>query len=407
MPTHPGSILSLDSYTLLVASAALLILLGVAFAFLWLRDRRTTHLLWWGVTITVTGLALLSYFPGGRVDSFTSVAFGNAARLAAVLCLWFGVRRFQGRKPIWSIFAVVTLAWVGLCLYPPFLGSIGARIVAVSLFLGMICMLTAHELWRDRSDGLRTRLPLLLVFASVGFLMLLRVAVVGITPYPVGVLPQDPAWMALFAGTIVGHIMFAAIFFLAMTMERREAEQRSYALSDPLTGLLNRRAFDEFVQRMARRRSDAEEALGLLVLDLDRFKQINDRFGHEVGDRMLRVFAEVAESAVRPTDQLFRMGGEEFCFLLPDTNVEEAIAVAERIRRLFEASQVETAGGATSTTVSIGIAVSSLAIDMDVMFAAADAAVYEAKARGRNRVVVADPSILLEGQGRAAARRRA
>jgi diguanylate cyclase (GGDEF)-like protein len=180
-----------------------------------------------------------------------------------------------------------------------------------------------------------------------------------------------------------------------MTLERREAQQRSFAMSDPLTGLMNRRAFADLAARMDRRRAGARSTMALLVLDLDHFKLVNDRFGHEVGDRMLKAFADVSEANVRPSDQLFRMGGEEFCFVLPETSLKEAIEVAERIRGAVAACPVETTSGPASATVSIGIAATQFAVDVDVLLAAADAAVYEAKARGRNRVVVAEPSALV------------
>jgi diguanylate cyclase (GGDEF)-like protein len=109
---------------------------------------------------------------------------------------------------------------------------------------------------------------------------------------------------------------------------------------------------------------------------------------------MLKAFADACEDSVRPTDQLFRMGGEEFCFVLPSTNIDDAILIAERIRRRFEGVAVETPNGPAATTVSIGIAATSFAVDVETLLAAADAAVYEAKARGRNRLVVAEPSAL-------------
>lgn len=398
--------MQLDSYTLLVASCGLLALLGFAFVFLWLRDRRSIWLIWWGIPIICTGAALAFYFPSSSPADFFSITFGNAARMGAIGCLWYGIRLFHGRPPVWGSITAMGLIWIGMCFYPPFYESLAARIVFVSIVMAGIAVLCAHEIWRERGDGLGSRVPAALVFLSAAILLLIRVTVAATAPYPVGAGPLHPDWMAIFSFLAVGHITLAAIFFLMMTMERREAEQRGYALSDPLTGLLNRRAFDDFGQRMARRRAGLRDAMAMLVLDLDHFKQVNDRHGHEVGDRLLKAFADVSEGSVRPTDQLYRMGGEEFCFVLPNTSLDDAITVAERIRLSFEATAIKTSNGPVSTTVSIGIAVTQIAVNVDVLLAAADAALYEAKARGRNRVVVAEPSTLLRGERIPAAIRR-
>ncbi|MEO6013662.1 MAG: GGDEF domain-containing protein [Devosia sp.] len=402
--------MQLDSYTLLVASCGLLVMFGGAFVFLWLRDRTSVWLMWWCVPIIFTGAALMFYTRDGWQDDFVSIAFGNAARLSSLGCLWYGIRRFQGRKLPWGLVTLIGSAWIGLCLIPGFAENLALRIMVVSLGNAVLCALAVHELWRDRDDGLRSRLPTLLVFASCGLLMTARAALAQVAPFPVGAAPLDPVWLAVFAWLALGHIMFASIFFLAMTMERREAQQRSFAMSDPLTGLLNRRAFGDFAQRMARRRAGLRESMSLLVLDLDHFKEVNDRFGHDAGDKILKVFAEVAEDTMRPSDQLFRMGGEEFCFVLPNTTIADAIAVAERVRQAFEFAHIETINGPAGTTVSIGIAATQFAVDLDVLVAAADAAVYEAKARGRNRVVLAEPSSLIREEAAALvdpARRRA
>jgi len=147
--------------------------------------------------------------------------------------------------------------------------------------------------------------------------------------------------------------------------------------------------------------------MAVLVLDLDHFKSVNDRHGHEVGDRLLKAFADVSEDNVRPSDQLFRMGGEEFCFVLPETSLRDAVDVAERIRQAVAASPVDTPHGPATATVSIGIAATQFAVDVEVLLAAADAAVYEAKARGRNRVVVAEPGTLVRSSGAEPRRLRA
>jgi diguanylate cyclase (GGDEF)-like protein len=399
--------LQLDSFTILAACCSLLVLLGGLFVFLWFRDRSSTWLLWWGLPFIVNGVALTLYLRAGWQSDFMSIAFGNASRIFGLGCLWYGVRIFQGRRPPWGVITGISLLWIALCFfYPPFIEDMAARIAVISLLNTMICGFAVLELWRDRGDRLRSRLPMLGVFASYGVMMLGRAIFAKVAPFPIGAGPLDSTWLGIFSWVVVGHALFAAVLFLAMTLERREAEQRSFAMSDPLTGLLNRRAFGDFAQRMSRRRAGLRDAMAILVLDLDHFKSVNDQFGHEAGDRMLKAFAEVAEDSVRPSDQLFRMGGEEFCFVLPSTSLDDAIGVAERVRRSFEARQIETSQGIAATTVSIGIAATHFAVDIEVLLAAADAAVYEAKARGRNRVVVSEPATLLKSEAAAIPIRR-
>jgi diguanylate cyclase (GGDEF)-like protein len=384
----------LDSPTLLAAGSAMLMLLGVLFFFIWLRHRDTPALLWWSFPFIFGGAAALVYLRPNWSSDFPVIAIGNAARIFAVGCLWQGIRIFEGRRPALRTLLGLCLLWIALCLIPGFITSMLARVVVASLFIAGFCGMSAWELWRNRREALASRWPTMLIFASFGVFSLVRSIVAPWTPFPVGVGPVDPIWLAVFLWVLFGHAAFAAVFFLAMTLERREAEQRSFALSDPLTGLMNRRAFTDFVHRYTRRRNGTHSTLALLVLDLDKFKSINDRYGHEAGDRMLKQFADVAESNVRPSDMLFRMGGEEFCFAMPDTSLSDAIVVAERIRKAFEATEIETRAGPAMTTVSIGIAATQFAVDVEVLLAAADAAVYEAKARGRNRVVVAEPAAL-------------
>lgn len=387
--------MQLDSFTLLAAGSALLVLLGVIFFFVWLRHQSTPELLWWSFPFVFGGAAALVYLRPHWETDFTIIAVGNAARIFAVGCLWQGVRVFEGRRPALGRLLAICLLWIGLCLIPAFVTSMYARVIGASGFVGFLCLAAAYELWRSRQEALASRWPTLAVFLSFAAVMAVRMVIAPWAPFPLGVGPVDAAWLGVFLWLVFAHGACAAVFFLAMTLERREAQQRSFAMSDPLTGLMNRRAFADLAARMDRRRAGARSTLALLVLDLDHFKLVNDRFGHEVGDRMLKAFADVSEANVRPSDQLFRMGGEEFCFVLPETSLMEAIEVAERIRGAVAACPVETSNGPANATVSIGIAATQFAVDLDVLLAAADAAVYEAKARGRNRVVVAEPSSLV------------
>ncbi len=386
----------LDNFTILASGFSLLALLGLALVALWTRDRAAPWLLWWGIPMFGSGLAVIFYMRPGWDTDFVSIVFGNALRIAAVAALWQGIRLFQKRRALLWPVAAVTAGWVALCFNGEFLDNMQYRIIVVSLSNALFCGLAVYELWRDRADLLPSRQPTMLTFASFGLIMAVRAALSGIAPFPVGIHPVDSLWLAGFMFLVFAHGIFATLLFFAMTKERREAEQRNFAMSDPLTGLMNRRAFGDFAKHTGRRRSDLHHTLSLLVLDLDHFKRINDRYGHDVGDHVLQTFAEVASNNVRPTDQLFRMGGEEFCFVLPETEIAEAVIVAERIRRAFAAASIEVGGEKVIATVSIGISGTTVPMGVDLLLAAADAAVYEAKARGRNRVVVAGPASLLQ-----------
>lgn len=164
------------------------------------------------------------------------------------------------------------------------------------------------------------------------------------------------------------------------------ARQRALTLADPLTGLGNRSALQEMLEQSeAARRADARP-YAVLVLDLDHFKSVNDRFGHDGGDAALRHVATVIRSCVRPGDGAFRLGGEEFVVVLPGASSSEAAGVAERVRARLEETTAEHQGQTIHVTASIGVAVGA-----PLAFSAADRALYDAKRAGRNTVREAPP----------------
>jgi len=157
------------------------------------------------------------------------------------------------------------------------------------------------------------------------------------------------------------------------------------AATDALTGHWNRRALDEILQRQLERHAASGKPFSILILDIDFFKNINDEFGHMVGDDVLRAFAQVLREFLRSADFCARFGGEEFVVVLPDTSLATAMEVGERIRQgiaqapLLEQPRVQV-------TVSIGVATMEQGRSINEVFAAADAAVYLAKNGGRNQV---------------------
>ena len=198
--------------------------------------------------------------------------------------------------------------------------------------------------------------------------------------------------MAAFNLIVFFHALLLSVLLVALSKERLELEQRMKAQTDPLTGALNRRAFVARGTRLAQRHCHERAPLCLLFLDLDHFKSLNDRLGHSGGDDVLMRFVAVVHDNIRPTDFLFRIGGEEFCCLLPHTRADQAHTVAERIRHQFESAIIDVAGIPVKATVSIGIAsTETFGYDLDTLMRKADMAVYAAKRQGRNRVVIAAP----------------
>lgn len=159
---------------------------------------------------------------------------------------------------------------------------------------------------------------------------------------------------------------------------------------DGLTGIHNRRWFNQTYQRLLQRAKRGNESLCLVVVDVDHFKSFNDRYGHHAGDQVLISVAESLASAMRPTDLLARYGGEEFVVILPGTGIDGAKVCAERLRATVAASRVERPDGdgeLPAVTVSLGVAQFQPLGDGSQLFARADAALYRAKEQGRNRVV--------------------
>lgn len=172
---------------------------------------------------------------------------------------------------------------------------------------------------------------------------------------------------------------------LTVASQRKdEANRRLKAMAetDALTGGANRR---HFMERLAQLRGPA----ALILLDIDYFKEVNDRFGHLVGDRVLVEFVAVVQEALRQGDLLARIGGEEFALLLPQVSPEDALALAERVRETVAANPIEVAGQTVAVTVSLGVAHVPAGQPAGESLQAADAALYAAKGGGRDRVCVA------------------
>lgn len=187
--------------------------------------------------------------------------------------------------------------------------------------------------------------------------------------------------------------LFALSAYVIHRWHERESEIKELAIMDPLTELPNRRWILAELDREVERSRRTGQPLAVIMLDLDHFKTINDDYGHQAGDRVLRAVGTALREAIRTPDQAGRYGGEEFLILLPDTQAEQALEVAERCRqRLTETPVVIDNGPPVRTGASLGVAGSDGNARPEWLIKQADQALYEAKTRGRNQVRLASDS---------------
>ncbi len=382
----------LDTRTLVITLVGICLLLSVAAFLAWRAHRHITALAYWGggALAGACGLALMVLY--GLWPAALVVPLANALVTSTYLLNWFGVRSFAGRPIPWrSGMAVLAAMTAGNMWFVVIENDVTIRIQIASFGYCGLLLLAARELWRmepaDRFRGAQRVTALVFLFHA---LFVAGRAVLTSWSEPVNsILDPDPVQSASFLESILA-ITAWGFGFLSMTSERLQADLDRIATIDPLTGAYNRRAFMNHAERELLRAQRSGSPLTLLLLDLDRFKRVNDTFGHLAGDALLRRFSEIVTARLRRTDLFGRYGGEEFCLLLPDTDLTGAASLAEALRREVATRPLPYQGHEIAASVSIGIAACRSGEDLDAALAAADQALYRAKRSGRNQVMVAE-----------------
>jgi diguanylate cyclase (GGDEF)-like protein len=390
--------MKLDVNTLFLITIYVEVILGLLLLFVWVQNTTITAVAWWGFAHLLRAVSVVLFGLYGSVPDVVSIDISNAVLFTAFALTWTGARVFDHLRPQPILLFGGAALWLVACRVPLVAESFNVRVLISSGIITAYTWAAAYEFWRGRSEPLVSRWPAIFMLFAHGALYLLR------TPFG-AMLPWSPTRNDVFESVWLTVLSFEALLFtiaiafilLAMAKERTEQRHKTAALIDPLTGVPNRRAFLQDAEAQLKLHALKPRPLAVMLLDLDNFKSVNDRFGHATGDRVLQVFAEISSRAMRRTDLFGRLGGEEFAALLCDVTRERAVAIAEEIRASFATASSEVDGRPVVATVSIGIVVSHDAgLDLAVLLAQADHALYRAKDNGRNRIEIGSIELLLE-----------
>ncbi|MEJ2625746.1 MAG: GGDEF domain-containing protein [Pseudolabrys sp.] len=383
----------LDVATLSLATVFVMALLGALLAVAGLQNRAERALIVWagGYVGAAAGIGLV--MARGSVPDWLSIEFANALTLFGVGLVWVGARVFE-RLPLRLVPVIALPAlWLVACAVPVFRADINLRIVLVALLGALPALAAARDLAHGRAEPLISRWPTVWVLLAYAAISLARIPVTVMAPLTDSRELLSGPWLAYLAFGSLLFTMVLAFLLLNLVKERSELKHKIAATIDPLSGVANRRALLDGAEWLLRRQSRALEPLAAMVFDLDRFKQVNDRFGHSAGDSVLTTFAAIANRILGGAGVFGRLGGEEFAAVLAVADLDEAVTLADRVRREFAMATVEYGHDTFSPSVSAGVV---LACDphriLRDMLAEADAALYRAKAAGRNRVEAGDAS---------------
>src|SRR5882757_8786892 len=388
--------MSLDISTLYLVATMVAAMLGAMLLF-FSRQENIPALKWWGTAYLLGACSVALWtLAGNALGEMFSLAL-NAVGFVACGMVWNASRVFHGRKPNLPGLVIGAIAWITavMTLAPEASAmrlTIGAGIVAI------YAALTATELWTERRRTMQRRWPTIAVPVLHGFVLMLPI-LLGDLLHPRDGLFAGSIWVTVFAIELVLYAVGTVFVIFMLVSERAVTVHKTAASVDPLTGMFNRRGFAEATSRVIEREANAGRPVTVMIFDIDHFKSINDRFGHPAGDEVLKLFAAVVTNTLRITDLSGRIGGEEFAALLP-CSMDEALIAAERVRETFAGSGIAVDEAPVDTTVSIGVAGGPAFTELDVLLAAADTALYQAKRGGRNRVQAATEQPLSLESGR-------
>ena len=388
----PPAVLYLDIRTVLLLSMVITLVLGLSLVAAWRSGddalARAQRLLVRGCAVQPLAWVLLGL--RGAIPDVFSVLLANLLIVASFADFGAALVRLRGARPPWrAVGLLLTAVAVTQAAFIWLRPSLQARVVLISAALLLLSVAAVRAVWRlQAAPRPRSHWLVALAFGLGALVLAVRIVVEGLlSPGLATLLQGSPMQSLVFVYGAVVPIA-STIGFLLIGNDRHIAELQRLVALDPLTGALNRRTLERQADALLQQAQRRGQAYSLLLLDADHFKQVNDAFGHDAGDEVLRAVVAVLRQGLRPADLVGRLGGEEFVVVLPDAGTAAALQRAEQLRAAVAALRFEVAGRRVPLTVSIGLATAGAESFADLL-RRADHAMYAAKHAGRNRVELA------------------
>ena len=385
--------MNLDIHTILAMFAMLALMLAglLALAGLHAGDI-SSGIRQWALASLCIGFGLLPayYFRVPAPGYEWALVSGSLLIAAGIGLQYTGIQTFKGepirRRLVALLVAVTLLENIWWSVLQP---DVAARSIANSLLFGAGFAVCARALLIQIEAPLRTAYWFTgASFAVLAGTLWVRALMIELAPagtYALYINTPLNSWSFFISSVVQLCVTFG---FVLMVNYRLIADIHKIASRDMLTNAFTRRRLEEESLRLLARCARTGDVLAIMMIDVDHFKSVNDRFGHPVGDIVLQRLAAIVQQAIRTDDYFARYGGEEFCILLLSTTEQEALLLAERLRESYATMALETGGGLLRSTVSIGVADSTqTGLEWQALVSAADQALYRAKQAGRNRVV--------------------
>lgn len=317
-----------------------------------------------------------------------TIVIANSLVVTSPNLYYTAVSRFSGQKHSPSLSILIVIINAFLLVYFTYTSeNVAARIITVSIFGALSTFLAVKQLWNLRSAVYKFSVALMAIPLGIYCVFLITRAIVSFFQPPTAIFSNTPVETATYILLFIISFLWT-IGFILMVSQRLQADLTELATKDTLTRIPNRHAAQTFFEKELSRRERHGEEFSILLIDLDDFKQVNDRHGHSLGDFALVKTAGMFQNALRKQDHVSRWGGEEFLIILPNTSIQNAQLLAERLRTEILNAEFEAENISLKLTISAGIAHSNHMDSMDAILKQADDALYVAKTT-KNAVILA------------------